>query len=338
VTPEALNILVAAWLALMGLAVGSFLNVVVARLPAGESVVHPRSRCPKCGHQLSWFENIPVFSWLALRAKCRSCKAPISARYPAVEILTAVLFLLMLWRFGWTWELAMGLMLVVIVVPLALIDAEHWILPEELTLPGIALGVLMSIPLGWERVRAALLGVLFGFLAFRLMEYLGWKLFKKEALGGGDKFLLALLGAFLTHHSLIAIILLASLQGAIFGIVSLLVTGRAGPEVAKEEKGAEVAGADVEEADEPLTMSWDFLAPGVPWWKRLLILPLSLLWQPIPDEPVDAEGEVEEWQPGATNLPFGPWLVIAGLEVAILGPWLARVLPEGVAWLFGAPL
>src|SRR5690606_34902546 len=127
------------------------------------------------------------------------------------------------------------------------IDAEHWILPEELTLPGIGLGVLMSIPLGWERVRGALLGVVLGFLAFRLMEYLGWKLFKKEALGGGDKFLLALLGAFLTHHALIAIILLASLQGAIFGIVSLLVTGRAGPEVASVGEGA---GATVSEVDE----------------------------------------------------------------------------------------
>ncbi|HLT30911.1 MAG TPA: prepilin peptidase [Myxococcaceae bacterium] len=333
---DPLHVFVAVWLALLGLVIGSFLNVVIGRLPAGESIVRPRSRCPKCGHQLSWYENIPVFSWLALRAKCRSCKAPISVRYPAVELLTAVLFLLMLWRFGWTWELAMGLMLVVIVVPLALIDAEHWILPEELTLPGIALGVLMSIPLGWERVRGALLGVVFGFLAFRLMEYLGWKLFKKEALGGGDKFLLALLGGFLTHHALIAIILLASLQGAIFGILSLLVTGRAGPEMPAGEGADTPTDGEAEEA--PLTMSWDFLAPGVPWWKRLLILPMSLLWQPIPDEPVDAEGEVEEWQPGATNLPFGPWLVIAGLEFALLGPWLARVLPLGLDWLFGAPL
>src|SRR5690606_9954515 len=125
------------------------------------------------------------------------------------------------------------------------IDAEHWILPEELTLPGIVLGVLMSIPLGWERVRGALLGVAFGFLAFRLMEYLGWKLFKKEALGGGDKFLLALLGAFLTHHALIAIILLASLQGAIFGIVNLLMTGRAGPEM----PATDGAGASTEVED-----------------------------------------------------------------------------------------
>ena len=339
-SPVAFEILFAGWLAALGLVIGSFLNVVIARVPAGESIVRPRSKCPRCGHQLSWYENIPVLSWIALRAKCKGCRAPISARYPLVELLTGGLFVLALWRFDWTWALVLALMLIVLLIPLALIDAEHWILPEEITLPGIALGVLLSIPLGWERVQGALWGVVVGFLAFRLMEYAGWKVFGKEALGGGDKFLLALLGAFLTYRGLLGIVLLASLQGALFGIASLLVTGRAGPALAATDgapagDGGPPDAAAPDEDEPPLTMSWDFLQPGLPWWKRLLILPLSLLWQPIPDEPVDEGGEAVEWQPGATNMPFGPWLALSGLELMLLGPLLARWLPAELGWLFG---
>ena len=102
----------ALWLAVLGLVIGSFLNVVIARVPHEESIVRPGSRCPRCGHALSWYENIPVFSYLALRGRCRSCKATISARYPLVEILTSVLFLACLRRFGWDYELAPALMLV----------------------------------------------------------------------------------------------------------------------------------------------------------------------------------------------------------------------------------
>ncbi len=333
--PGFLGPLMAVWLFLLGLCVGSFLNVVIARVPYDESIVRPRSRCPKCGHQLSWYENIPLLSWALLRGRCRGCKAPISARYPMVELLTGLLFLACLRRFGWTYPLVPALLLVTLLVPLTFIDLEHWILPSALTYPGIVAGLVLAVPLGAERVRDAAIGAAVGFLSFRLMEYLGWKLFKKEALGGGDKFLLALLGGFLTWKSLLGIIFFSSLQGAVVGMAMLALTGRAGPRNEQEEA------AQAPEAEEPepeLTMTWDFTRPGLPLWKRLVLVPWCLLVQPIPDEPKDEEGEEVDWVPGATNLPFGPWLALAGLEVMLLGPWLSRVLPEEVAMMLGAGL
>jgi len=327
--------LLAVWLFLLGLAVGSFLNVVIARVPYGESIVRPRSRCPKCGHQLSWYENIPLASWIALRGRCRNCKTPISARYPMVELLTGLLFLACLRRFDWTYELVPALVLVVLLVPLTFIDLEHWILPEALTHSGIVMGIVLSAPMGLERLRDAALGAAVGFLAFRLMEYLGWKLFRKEALGGGDKYLVALLGAFLSWKSLLGIVFLSSLQGAVVGIVLLGLTGRAGPR--PEEESAEQSSKN-EEQEPELTMTWDFTRPGLPLWKRLLLVPYSLLFQPIPDAPLDEEGEEVDWVPGATNIPFGPWLALAGLEILLLGPWLASVLPPELSLLLGGGL
>ncbi len=324
--------LFAAWLFVLGVSVGSFVNVVIARGPGGRSSVRPRSRCPRCGHMLAWYENVPLVSWLALRARCRSCRAPISWRYPAVELLTGLLFLACLNRFGWTFELALGLMFVTLLVPLAFIDLEHWILPFSLTLPGTLAGLALSAPLGPERLVDALVGAAVGFLALRLMEFVGWVVFKKEALGGGDKFLVALLGAFLTWRSLLGIIFLSSLQGALVGGLLLLTTGRAGPAPQQE--------APAQPTEEPApTLSWAFLAPGLPLWRRLALLPYSLLLQPIPDEPTDVQtGEEVEWVPGATNIPFGPWLALAGLEIMLLGPWLAEVLPEPLQLLVAGPL
>ncbi|WP_224243974.1 prepilin peptidase [Hyalangium gracile] len=340
--------LLTVWLFVLGLCVGSFLNVVIARVPHGESVVHPRSRCPKCGHSLSWYENIPLISWLALRGRCRNCKAPISIRYPLVELLVGLLFLACVRRFDFTWELVSALVLVSLLVPLTFIDLEHWILPFSLTIPGIVAGVALAVPRGMEALRDAALGAGVGFLAFRLMEYLGWKMFKKEALGGGDKFLVALLGAFLSWRALLGILFLSSLQGAVVGVLLIALTGRAGPRAEPEpgkqgtpgpeapEAAAPEAAAPEEEPPEPeLTMTWEFTKPGIPLWKRLLLVPWCLLVQPIPDEPKDEAGEEIDWVPGKTNIPFGPWLALAGLELLLMTPWLARVLPPQFALLLG---
>ncbi|MBX5484684.1 MAG: prepilin peptidase, partial [Myxococcaceae bacterium] len=220
-----MDIWATATLALLGLVLGSFLNVVIARVPHRQSIVSPRSRCPHCGHQLAWFENIPVVSWLALRGRCRSCKAPISPRYLVVEVLTALLFLACLRRFDWTYPLVPALMLVVLLVPLTFIDLEHWLLPFELTLPGIALGLVLAIPMGMDQLIQSAIGAVAGFAAFWLMEIVGEKIFQKEALGGGDKFLLALLGAFLGWRSLLGIVFLSSLQGALIGVLLLAIRG-----------------------------------------------------------------------------------------------------------------
>ncbi|AKJ06656.1 Leader peptidase [Archangium gephyra] len=298
----------------MGLLFGSFLNVVIARVPAGESIVHPRSRCPRCGHQLAWYENIPVLSWLALRARCSSCALPISWRYPLIELLTALLFLACQRRFGWTPELVAALVMVLLLVPLSFIDLEHWILPHELTWPGIAAGVVLSAPMGLGRVRDSIIGAVVGFLIFWGMEWLGEKIFKKEALGAGDKDLLALIGAFLTWKPLLAVIFLSSLQGALVGSLLLLVRGRAGPAPEPEPGStpppppATAAGTEPSEAD----------GPG-----------------PVP-RPVGPEDEEEEddWEPGPTSIPFGPWLSLAALEVMLLGPLLREVLPVPLDMLF----
>lgn len=322
----------AAWLFVTGLVVGSFLNVVIARVPLEQSIVHPRSRCPKCGHVLSWYENIPLLSWMALRARCRGCAAPISVRYPLVELLTGLLWFACLRRFGWNYELVPALVLVTLLVPLTFIDLDHWILPLSMTVSGTLVGLVLAVPSGMEHFWDALIGAGVGFLAFRLMEYVGWKVFKKEALGAGDKYLVAMLGAFLTWRALLGILLFASMQGAVVGILMLALTGRAGP------RGAEDPTPAPEEplGDEPpLTMTWEFTRPGLPFWKRLVLVPFCLLFQPIPDAPLDEHGEEEDWVPDRTSIPFGPWLALAGLEILLLGPWLSRVLPADIAMMLG---
>lgn len=393
--PVGLESLSAAFLFGLGLLFGSFLNVVIHRLPRAESETStwwvgysslwtpPRSACPHCGHEIRWYENIPVFSWLALRGKCSGCKAPISPRYVLVELMTGLLFAGCFVRFGLTYPLLPALVMMVLVVPLVFIDAEHWILPFELTLPGIVLGILLAVPMGWQAVANSAIGAGVAFLAFRLMEYFGWLLFRKEALGAGDKYLLALLGAFLGWRPLFAVLFLSSLQGAVFGGLNLLLRGRAGPEREGQAKPegqpatsqpepavARGQGADTtapsaptdptatppvdpttavaEEEEEVFTFTPDFLKPGLSVARRLVLLPWTMLLQPIPDDPVmdeTAEGEAAEeaeWTPGVTSLPFGPWIGLAGIEVMLLTPWLHATFagtPFGMTLklLFGPP-
>ncbi|QSQ23857.1 prepilin peptidase [Pyxidicoccus parkwayensis] len=323
------------FLLVVGLCIGSFLNVVIARVPEGLSIVRPGSRCPKCGHVLAWYENIPLLSWLALRARCRGCKTPISARYPLVELLTGLLYFACLRRFGWTYELAPALVLVTLLVPLTFIDLDHWILPLSMTVSGTLAGIALALPRGMDAFWDALIGAGVGFLAFRLMEYVGWKLFKKEALGAGDKYLVAMLGAFLSWRALLGILLFASMQGAVVGILMLLFTGRAGPRTEETPAAKEEPAGEPDGDEPPLTMTWDFTRAGLPAWKRLVLVPFCLLFQPIPDAPLDEEGQEEDWVPDRTSIPFGPWLALAGLELLLLGPWLGRVLPPEIAMMVG---
>ncbi len=330
-------------LLVLGLLFGSFLNVVIHRLPLAESetstwwvgyrsLVSPsRSQCPNCGHAIAWYENIPVVSWLALRGKCSACKTPISPRYVLVELLTGVLFVACSVRFGWTYALLPSCVLMALVVPLVFIDASHWILPFELTLPGIALGLGLAIPLGLDAFIASVIGASAAFLAFRVMEFVGWLLFRKEALGAGDKFLLAMLGAFLGWRPLFGVLFLSSLQGAVFGLISLGLRGRASSDAPLPVEG-EADAASAEEPVEPgFTPEWK--EPGLTVLQRLLAVPYVVFLQPIPDDPPaeeTAEGEpvAPEWTPGTTSMPFGPWIGLAGIEVLLLTPWL-RTLFEG---------
>lgn len=333
---------ITAWIAALGLCIGSFLNVVIARLPNGESIVRPRSRCPSCGHQLPWYENIPVFSWLALRGKCSTCKAPISPRYILVELLTGTLFLAASARFGFDWPLVSALTCLTFLIPLIFIDAEHWILPFELTLPALAAGILLAIPRGLDALAGAALGALAAFLIFRLFEFLGWLYAGREALGAGDKYLLAVIGAQVGWRSLLGVILLSSLQGAVVGIVRLRITGRAGPppadSLSTEHLGELPHQISVEKTPrEPFSPA--FLKPGLPLWKRALLMPFTIFLQDIPDSPPpdEATGEIPEWVPQANNIPFGPWIGLAGIEVMLLGPWMVEALAR-TPWRLAAEI
>lgn len=226
--------------ALYGLLVGSFLNVVVYRLPImldrlwheraqmtlelepdSESdtigLVTPRSRCPHCGHQITAWENIPVISYLLLRGKCSDCKAAISIRYPLVELLTAALSVSVAWSFGVTASTLAGLVLIWALIPLALIDYDHQILPDAITLPFLWLGLLVNSFGIFTDLHSAVFGAIAGYLSLWLV-YQAFKLLtKKEGMGFGDFKLLAMLGAWLGWQLLPLTILLATFSGAVIG-------------------------------------------------------------------------------------------------------------------------
>jgi len=232
---------------LVGGVIGSFLNVVIARVPAGQSVVTPRSRCPRCATPIAWYDNIPVLSWLLLRARCRACRLPISIRYPLVELAGGVAGWLVLARHGPTPAALAEFTLVALLLALAAIDLDTWLLPHRLTWPLIALG-LAAAAAGISpapSLASAALGAALGFGAFALVSLVGEKLLKKEALGFGDVFLLGGLGAWLGAGALLPVVLLASVQGSLVG-VALILLGRSqpGPEQAAPAPPAAGAGED----------------------------------------------------------------------------------------------
>jgi len=208
--------------ALFGAIVGSFLNVVILRLPdATVSIVSPASRCPRCLHPLSWHENIPVLSYLFLRGRCRHCRGKISFQYPAVELAMALFSAALLWRFGLTLTSAGFFLLIAALLVISVIDMRWQIIPNIISLPGIAAGFLFAITSGYITWLDSLLGILFGggilYAAAGLYQFLR----NKEGMGGGDIKLLAMLGAFLGWQSLPFIILASSLAGSIIGLTAI---------------------------------------------------------------------------------------------------------------------
>src|SRR3546814_469184 len=233
----------------MGLLVGSFLNVVILRLPRrlewewkrdsreilGEpdlydppppGIVVERSHCPHCGHQLSWYENIPVFSWLALRGKCRSCRAPISPQYPLVELLTMLLVVACVWQWGFGWQGFGAIVLTCFLVALAGIDLRTQLLPDQLTLPLMWLGLIASVDNLYMPAKPALVGAVIGYLSLWTVWWLSKQLTGKEGMGHGDFKLLAALGAWIGLQGILPTILLSSLVGAIVGSIWLGMKGR----------------------------------------------------------------------------------------------------------------
>lgn len=212
--------------ALLGLVIGSFLNVVIYRQPLGKSVVWPASACPHCARELSWHENVPVVSWLVLRGRCRTCGGPISIRYPLVEALTGAVFALAFWFYGPGPLLVSRLIFACALMVLFAIDLEHQLLPNVITLPGIALGFALSFLTepGW---RSSLIGIAVGGGILWLMAEGYYRVRHEEGLGMGDVKMLAMVGAFLGWQLTLLTLMLASFSGTLIGLF-LIVTQRGG--------------------------------------------------------------------------------------------------------------
>lgn len=235
---------------LFGLLVGSFVNVVAYRLPvmmdrdwrrqcleylhpdepAAEEerfdLIAPRSRCPSCGHRIRAVENVPVLSYLFLRGKCSACGTRISPRYPIVEFATALLSAVVAWRLGWGWPLAAALIFTWALIALSLIDFDHKLLPDSITLPLLWLGLLLSLGAVFTDMRSSIIGGAAGYLSLWSVYQLFRLLTGKEGMGFGDFKLLAAIGAWLGWQALPVTILLSSLVGAVVGIALILIRGR----------------------------------------------------------------------------------------------------------------
>lgn len=231
-------------IALIGLMVGSFLNVVIHRLPLmmeqdwrrqcaemngadtaeGErfNLVQPRSRCPSCGHQITSLENIPLLSYLMQKGRCRSCNARISARYPTVELITAILSAFVAWHFGFGWESACALIVTWSLIALAFIDLDHQLLPDSITLPLLWLGLLASTVPVFADAHSSIFGAVAGYLSLWIVYQLFRIATGKEGMGFGDFKLLGMLGAWLGWQALPVIVLLSSFVGAVIGIGLIL--------------------------------------------------------------------------------------------------------------------
>ena len=237
---EAIGLILSAFSFMMGACISSFLNVVIWRVPRGESIVSPPSHCPKCGAEIRWWQNLPILSWLALRGKCAKCRAPISPRYIIVETIGGVLFLAAFWRFGefapfmWVW--------LALMIAGSFIDFDHQLLPDFVTVGGMVYGVVLSLA-SWLvapyiRVPAlplypalqpfaapplnSLIGLAFGFSLLWLVRFLGTKAFKREAMGMGDVFLMGAVGALFGPVAVLMTLVLSSLFGSIVGIALVL--------------------------------------------------------------------------------------------------------------------
>lgn len=208
---------------LLGACLGSFANVVILRLPLGQSLVSPRSHCPYCKKKLGALDLVPIFSWLLLRGKCRSCRAPISFRYSLVELLMALLFLVIYQRYGWSWDSCELMLLSFGLVTVSFIDLDHMILPDVFTLPGVLLGIAGSFLNPSRTPAESLLGVALGGGVLWLMGVLYQWVRKEEGMGGGDVKLLAWIGAVLGFQSLPFVIMVASLGGTLVGVSFILI-------------------------------------------------------------------------------------------------------------------
>ena len=214
----------------LGACIASFLNVVIWRVPRGESIVSPPSHCPKCNALIKWYQNIPILAWLALRGKCANCKAPISPRYILIELLGGALFLAVFWKYGTVGGLApaaldtiVAWVWIALMIVGSMIDFDYKLLPDFVTVGGMVLGVVSG---GVESCRLqsfapvvwSLGGLVFGFGLLWLIRWLGSKAFKREAMGLGDVFLMGAVGALFGPVAVLVTLILSSVFGSVVGL------------------------------------------------------------------------------------------------------------------------
>ena len=231
---------------LFGLAIGSFLNVCIARLPLEESVVHPRSRCPQCRKLIAWYDNFPVLSYVILRGHCRNCRKSISARYPGVELLTGVVSVFLFWKFGLSIEWGVFLVFSAALITLAFIDIDHRILPDPITLNGIWIGIVVNVVLAtpsplisnlldrggyslsprWVSLLASLTGAVIGGGLLWLVGEAYFRVRGIEGMGFGDVKMMAMVGAFLGAPLVLLTIMVGSILGAIIGLALIQFGGK----------------------------------------------------------------------------------------------------------------
>jgi leader peptidase (prepilin peptidase)/N-methyltransferase len=219
-----------AGLAVFGLMVGSFLNVCIGRIPAGESIVSPGSRCPSCRKPIAWYDNVPVLSYLLLGGRCRSCKTRISLRYPIVEIVTSVLFVLQGLALGDALPdalplLGARLLFTALLIVLFGTDLDTMRLPDVLTLPGIVAGLVLSLFLP-PGIVASLIGAALGAAIPYAIRWIWFRMKGVEAMGLGDVKMLAMIGAFLGWQQVLVVLFLSSLAGALIGVSLAALKGR----------------------------------------------------------------------------------------------------------------
>ena len=214
--------LIEIYIFLVGLCIGSFLNVCIYRLPASQSIVHPRSKCPKCGKLIAFYDNIPIFSFLWLKGRCRHCGVKIGLRYPAVELLAGILALATFLKFGLRVEALIYFVFIACLLVVTFIDLDHRIIPDVITLPGIHVFFAASFALPAMTYKAALLGIIAGGGSLFLVAWVYSLITKKEGMGGGDIKLLAMMGALLGWQGVVFTIFVSSLVGTLSGLAVML--------------------------------------------------------------------------------------------------------------------
>ena len=197
----------------LGSMIGSFLNVCIVRLPLEQSVVRPRSRCVRCGRSIAWFDNVPVISWLLLGGRCRHCRERISAQYPLIEAAVAGVWAAAAWWYGVTLHGLAAALFGTILLGIAVTDARHYLIPDEYTWGGLAVGLLLALRGGFGGLLTAVIGAGLGFALLYAIAWAGERAFREEAMGGGDIKMMAMVGAFLGWKG----VLLTLFGGALLG-------------------------------------------------------------------------------------------------------------------------